>query len=852
MQNKTIAWFACCILAVLAPLWWSCAFAYDWLQFNGDPGHSGTNRLETTINADNVGQLLLKFQVSLPAVEDGAPVFLDSVSTSSGVQSLIFVTTKDGHIVALNAKTGATVWSQQYGPGPSGCVDSNGGTCYATSSPAIDPNRQYVYSYGLDGNVHKYLVGDGTEVTTGGWPVLTTQKRTLEKGSSALATATSHGTTYLYMVHGGYPGDAGDYQGHVSAINLGTGANNVFNTICSNQTVLFVNFPTTPSCTDRASAIWSRPGVIYDAGTDLLFVATGNSENGNWNGTTLWSESVLELRPDGTGTATGPLDSYTPASYQSLDNGDADLGSTAPAILPVPASSVVQHLAVQGGKDGLLRLINLANMSGMGGPGHTGGEVGTLSNVISVPQGGEVLSQPAIWVNPADGSTWVFVGNSGGLSGLQLAFDGGGNPSLVPQWQITSQKAHSSPLIANNILFFFGSGALTAYAPTTGVQLWRTGRVGGTHWESPIVANGMVYVTDESAHLSGFAIGGAGINVDARSGSGSSSNVNGILEPGETVFVDPSWTNFAASTVHLTGTATALTGPSGATYSINDASADYGSIASGSAANCFTATGNCYLISVSKPATRPALRWEISLQETLSSGDTVTMLLHVGSTFADVPVTDPLYADVESLVRNLVTVGFPDGTFEPLAPSPRGETAIFVARSVVAPGGNAAIPASGSVGVNAYACALNGVSLYVDVLPTDGWCKQIHYLASQNVDVSFECSDSSHACPLTVTTRAATAVIVAGAMAGGDASVPASGTFSDTGSPRSYNCSSGGSSHFPDVLVTDPFCRHVNYLWARGVISGFDDGTYEPALDVTRDQMAKFLVNAFHLHIYGP
>ena len=84
------------------------------------------------------------------------------------------------------------------------------------------------------------------------------------------------------------------------------------------------------------------------------------------------------------------------------------------------------------------------------------------------------------------------------------------------------------------------------------------------------------------------------------------------------------------------------------------------------------------------------------------------------------------------------------------------------------------------------------------------------------------------------------------------ASVPVSGTFNDTGVPRSYNCSGGGSSHFPDVLVTDPFCRHVNYLWARGVISGFLDGTFQPALDVTREQIAKFVVNAFHLTVYGP
>lgn len=511
MKSKSRAWVVCRALAIVAQLSPSFALAYDWLQFNGDSAHSGNNRLETGITPSNVSQLTLKFQVSLPDVEDGAPVFLDSVNTSAGVQSLIFVTTRSGYIIALNATTGATVWMHQNGPG--GCKINNvGGTCYTTSSPAIDPNRQYVYSYGLDGYLHKYLVGDGTEVVTGGWPEQTTKKAFDEKASAALATATSLATSYLYVVHGGYPGDNGDYQGHVTAINLSNGAQNVFNTMCSDQAVLFAETPALPDCPDTGSAIWARPGVIYDAGTDLLFVASGNRTSGAFNGTTNWSESILALHPDGTGTATGPLDSFTPADVDSLDGGDTDLGSTAPAILPPFAGSKFPNLAVQGGKDGLLRLVNLANLSGNGGPGHTGGEVGS---VINVPQGGEVLSQPAVWVNPADGSIWVFVGNYNGLSGLQLAAGGGrhkvgGTPSLVPRWHLTSQAGQTSPLIANGVLYFFGNNALTAYAPTTGAQLWTTNNVGGSHWESPIVANGILYVTDESAQLTAFAIAGGG------------------------------------------------------------------------------------------------------------------------------------------------------------------------------------------------------------------------------------------------------------------------------------------------------------------------------------------------------
>ena len=83
-----------------------------------------------------------------------------------------------------------------------------------------------------------------------------------------------------------------------------------------------------------------------------------------------WGDTVLALNPDGSGNANGdPLDTYTPANFAQLNSLDLDLGSTAPAILPVTDTRKVQNLAVQGGKDQMLRLLNLDNLSGHGGPG---------------------------------------------------------------------------------------------------------------------------------------------------------------------------------------------------------------------------------------------------------------------------------------------------------------------------------------------------------------------------------------------------------------------------------------------------------------------------------------------------
>lgn len=474
--------------------------SYDWFQFNFDSAHSGNNTLETTISKSNVKHLAVAFQVKLPSTVDGAPAYLSGVTTINGIQDLLFMTTRSGHILAVDARTGVMLWSHQYGP--AGCkVNLGPVTCYTTSSPAIDPKRQFVYSYGLDGYIHKYQVGDGTEITSGGFPELSTRKGFDEKGSSALSIATSDGTSYLYSTHSGYPvgeGDRGDYQGHITAVNLTTGSQHVFNAVCSNRTdVHFKQKPAKPDCPTVQAAIWARPGVVYDSATNKIYATTGN---GIFDPALYyWGDTVFALHPDGTGANGNPLDTYTPTNFQQLQDVDNDLGSSAVAILPVPAQSKVIQLGVQSGKDAKLRLLNLAKLSGQKGVGHVGGEVGSI---IDVPQGGEVLTQPAVWVNPNKQRTFVFVANDNGISALRLSVNSAGIPQLVLQWQ--SKNGGTSPIIANNVLYYVSSHNVWALDPPTGKQLWHDTKIGRVHWQSPIVANGYLYVPSHGRNLTAY------------------------------------------------------------------------------------------------------------------------------------------------------------------------------------------------------------------------------------------------------------------------------------------------------------------------------------------------------------
>jgi hypothetical protein len=67
-----------------------------------------------------------------------------------------------------------------------------------------------------------------------------------------------------------------------------------------------------------------------------------------------------------------------------------------------------------------------------------------------------------------------------------------------------------------------------------------------------------------------------------------------------------------------------------------------------------------------------------------------------------------------------------------------------------------------------------------------------------------------------------------------------------------FNPSACTTSSFPDVPPTSPFCRWIAELVRRGVVSGCGGSNYCPGAPVTREQMAVFIVVTFGLALYGP
>jgi outer membrane protein assembly factor BamB len=434
--------------------------AADWTQFGFDAARTNVGPLDTGITAANVGRLARQ-RVELPGTVDSSPIYLANVRVDGGRHDTFVVTTTYGRTLALDADSGRTLWEFV----PPGIEGWEGTSQITNATPVADRRRGVVYAVSPDGRVHKLALSDGHEAAEGGWPVAVT----LDAGHEKIAPALNLARGLVLAATGGYIGDAPPYQGHVVALDADTGRIvNAFNTLCSDREGLL----DPPSCPESGSAIWARSGVVVEPSTGNLLVTTGNAA---WNGQTSWGDSVLELSPD----ASRLLGSFTPENQAELEAGDVDLGSTAPAVLD-------DHLVVQGGKDGVLRVLDLRRMRAE--LGRTGGEIQT----IDTPGGEAVFSAAAVL--RVGGRPWVFVANSSGTRAYTL-----GGERLNVAWE--NDSPGTSPVVAGGLLYVYDHehGRLNVYRPQSSNPLAHL-EAGAGHWNSPIVVDGRIALPEGNAN----------------------------------------------------------------------------------------------------------------------------------------------------------------------------------------------------------------------------------------------------------------------------------------------------------------------------------------------------------------
>jgi len=437
------------------------ALASDWPLFGHDPSRSG-DAGDQGLTTATVAKLRERWHVKLPDVADSAPIV---------VGSRLFQTAKNGTTIALDVRDGRIVWTfTTQGPG------------ITTSVPAYDSAGKALYVPGVDGFIHRLDPETGHELRTRGFPAQITMAPSTEKDASPLNVANG----YLYAQTSGYFGDAAPYVGHIVAIRQSDGTERVFNSLCSSTHKLIAP----QSCPQQRSGMWSRSGVVVDPDPAMdgrIYAATGNGPFDPNEGA--YGDSVLSISADA-----GRLLSYfTPSNYADIEAGDLDVGSSSPALLPRQANSTTPLMAVQGGKDAQLRLLDRTNLGGVG------------RALQTIDLGEKLFGAPAVWTDPSRG-VWVFIDLGDGVHAYKLATKNG-KTQLVSAWHadVSSSYEGGSPVVSNGILFVAASFALVALDAENGRRLW-SHAIGGIHWQSPTIANGAVYCSDQTGYLTAFGL----------------------------------------------------------------------------------------------------------------------------------------------------------------------------------------------------------------------------------------------------------------------------------------------------------------------------------------------------------
>ena len=428
---------------------------HDWTTFNHDVSRSGVSADPTGITAANVGSMQRQ-QVHLEGTVDASAIYLHAATIGGSPHNAFFVTTTYGKTIAIDADDGVVLWTYT----PQGYASWDRTRRVTTATPVADENRRFVYAASPDGHVQKLDVADGHAV----WSTAITLLPEREKIASPLSFFKGR----IVSVTGGYIGDAPPYQGHVAILDASSGrVEHVWNSLCSDRAGLIEP----KSCAESGSAIWGRAGAVIDPATGNIFVATGNAK---WDGRTSWGDAVIELDPD----ATRILGNYTPSNTDALNERDADLGSTSPALMG-------GNLLAQGGKDNVIRLIDIQENGGSSP--HRGSEL----QATPTPSSRNLFTAPAVM--HANGATWLFASDNGGTAAWILK-DG----RLAQQWK--NENAGTSPVVAGGLLFVYNPrGGLHVYEPQTGRAVAML-ECGNGHWNSPIVVDGRIALPEGNSN----------------------------------------------------------------------------------------------------------------------------------------------------------------------------------------------------------------------------------------------------------------------------------------------------------------------------------------------------------------
>ncbi len=497
------------------------AVAADWLTDGGDVLRNNWQKQETILTRDNVANLKLLWKVKLdnkPRQMHSLlePLVIGRVETKAGPKQLVIQSGVSDNLYAIDAETGKIEWHRHFesnfveppGARAPSVLCPGGMTANVTIGPGEGAGKYTIYAASWDGRLHKVNASDGEE--------LAPPAKFMPPNGKPYALSLFKNVIYTHSAQGcgGNPNMAYTYDLATNKVG---------------------------SWGPAGGGMWGRSGPAVSS-SGVLYTGTGDGRWDPENG--LYGNGIIGVKQNAKTKALELVDYYGPSNAEWLWKRDLDMQVT-PAIYDFDGKDYM----VSASKE---CRIYLMDTDSIGGDDHRTPAYRTpliCNEIVDFAEAG-IWGSMATWKD-ASNVRWVLtpfwgpkhskfsapIENGEVKKGAIAAFtmekkDGG--VWLKPAWISRDMNQAEPPLIANGMIFAYGSGENTAQAfpdvgldfrmerrvplsthavlyvldAQTGKELWSSGKqiTNWNHWSGIALANGAIYINTYDGTLYKFGL----------------------------------------------------------------------------------------------------------------------------------------------------------------------------------------------------------------------------------------------------------------------------------------------------------------------------------------------------------
>lgn len=499
----------------------SLALAADWPTDGGDIRRTNWQKDETILTRDNIKGLQLLWKTKLdnePRQMHSLlePLVLGRVMTAAGLRELVIQAGVSDNVYALDARNGELVWKRHFdstyhdppgGRGPS-VLCPGGMTANVATGPGDGDGKYKIYAASWDGRLHILNAADGQP--------LTQPLKFMPPNGKPYALNLVNNVIYTHSAQGcgGNPNMAYSYD--LATHKVG-------------------------SWGPAGGGMWGRSGPAVSKDL-VMYTGTGDGRWDPENG--VFGNGIIGVKQNPQTKALELVDYYGPSNAEWLWKRDLDMQVT-PAIYEWNG----REYMVDASKECRIYLMDTESI---GGDDHRTPVYRTpllCNEIVDFAEAG-IWGSMATWLDN-QGTRWVLtpfwgpkhstfkapVEHGEIKKGAIAAFKMdkvNGKVQLTPMWISRDMNQAEPPLIANGMIFAYGSGENTSQAypdvgldfrmerrvplsthavlyvldARTGAELWSSGGQIKTwnHFSGLGLANGQVYINTYDGYLYCFGL----------------------------------------------------------------------------------------------------------------------------------------------------------------------------------------------------------------------------------------------------------------------------------------------------------------------------------------------------------